>query len=150
VYWGVAGFRHGGEELLESVERRVQRLARTYQPELIVVEKPTKLRLAASWSLPAIVNRIRETVLRSGLQLRIYDQDTVRNELCGSAWATRHELAERIVELYPHLGRYTDCASEWKQSYWLAMFAAVAVGVVCGRDCLIGENRPSCGGGEAR
>lgn len=136
LYWGVAGFRQSGEDLFDAVERRVERLAQTYQSEVIALEKPSPLRLAASWSLSGITNRISEAADRSNLPLRAYDRGTVRDELCGSAWASRRELSDRIIELYPHLERYLDCSSEWKKSYWLAMFAAVAVGVVAGRDAV--------------
>lgn len=68
LYWGVAGFRQSGEELFDAVERRVERLAQTYQSEVIALEKPSPLRLAASWSLSGITNRISEAADRSHLR----------------------------------------------------------------------------------
>lgn len=134
VFWGVAGFRGHRQKLLETVERRVQGLVRTYQPEVIAIEQPSQLRLAASWSLPSITNCLSVVAEKNGLAFRVYDRWVIREKLFGLAWVNRRELADRLVELYPHLGRYRKCSSRWQESYWLAMFMAVAVGVACERD----------------
>lgn len=134
VFWGVAGFRGHRQNLLEVVERRVQCLVRMYQPEVIAIEQPSQVRLAASWSLPGITSCISEVAERDGLRFMAYDRWVIREKLFGVAWVNRCELADRMAKLYPHLARYRNCSSRWQESYWLAMFMAVAVGVVCERD----------------
>jgi len=115
------------------VERRVLGLVQIYQPAVLVIEEPTRVRLAASPALSGIVERIRAIAVGAGLRFVKVNPLTVRERLCGSARATRREVVEQLVERYPHLARYVDGASQWQKEYWLPMFAAVGVGITVGR-----------------
>lgn len=131
VFWGVAGFRGlAGPAFLDAVERRLLALVQTYEPQVLAMEKPTPARLAASPMLGAIMSRISAVAVGEGLQVRVCSPDKVRERLCGSEQATHHQMVERIVALYPHLGRYRRPRQQWQEDYWRPMFAAVAVGMV--------------------
>ncbi len=67
LFWGVAGFReYQGEDLLKAVEGRLLALIQTYQPQVLAMEKPAPVRLAASPALGAILGRIRDVGYRCG------------------------------------------------------------------------------------
>ncbi len=135
AFWGIAGFRaYGRGQLLTAVETRLQDLVQTYQPIVLAIEQPTRSRLLASPMLAAVIDQIGTAAVDMDLQLLTYCPGTVRKRLCGSRWVTRQVLAGRIVELYPHLARYQDSSSLWQETYWMPMFAAVAVALVCAQD----------------
>jgi len=130
LFWGVTGFRErGAKTILRAVEKRVQGLVQIYQPEVLAIEKPSKVRLKASPLLGVITERVRKVAEEAGLRFLAYDALLVRKRLCGSTKATRSQMAARIVELYPHLARYQQCSSQWQEAYWMPMFAAVGVGM---------------------
>ena len=129
-FWGVAGFRQRDlDDLLNALERRLTRLITLYRPAVLAVENPTSKRLNASPWLGAVMARIRAVGVDSGLRISLCDPVSVRERLCGSAKATRQDLARRIVERYPHLARYRTCSGQWQELYWTPMFAAVGVGL---------------------
>lgn len=135
LFWGVAGFReYWGEDLLRAVEGRLLALIQTYEPQVLVMEKPTPARLVASPMLGAITSRISAVAVGEGLQVQICSPDKVRERLCGSEAATYSQMVERIVALYPHLERYRRPRQKWQEDYWRPMFAAVGVGVVEARE----------------
>ena len=131
-FWGVTGFRQRNlDDLLQALERRLTRLITIYRPAVLAVENPTLKRLKSSPWLEAVMARISVVAVGSGLRISLCDPVGVRERLCGSAQATRREMAERIIRLYPHLARYHACSSQWQEFYWMPMFAAVAVGLSC-------------------
>ena len=134
LFWGVAGFRESdAQALLKTVEKRVRDLVQTYQPEVLAIEQPSKVRLRMSPMLGMITGRVSTVAVEAGLRLLALDARIVREKLCGSVKATRSQMTERIVEQYPHLARYRDYSSQWQEDYWMPMFAAVGVGVVAFR-----------------
>ena len=135
LFWGVAGFRESdAQALLKTVEKRIQDLVLTYQPEVLAIEQPSKVRLRMSPMLGMITGRVSTIAVEAGLRFLALDALVVREKLCGSSKATRARMAERIVELYPHLGRYCRCSSQLQEDYWRPMFSAVGVATVfrCG------------------
>ena len=131
VFWGVSGFRERDQEaLLDAVERRVKTLVQQYQPEVLAIEQPSKVRLRMSPMLEMITGRVSTVAAEAGLRFLALDALVVREKLCGSSKATRAQMAERIVEQYPHLGRYVQGVSYSQRDYWRPMFSAVGVGIV--------------------
>lgn len=130
VFWGVSGFRERDQEaLLDAVERRVVSLVQRYQPEVVAIEEPSKVRLRMSPMLGMIIGRVSTIAAEAGLRFLTLDALVVREKLCSSTKATRVQMAERIVERYPHLERYCRCSSRLQEDYWRPMFSAVGVGV---------------------
>ena len=87
LFWGVAGFReYQGEELLKAVEGRLLALIQTYQPQVLAMEKPAPVRLAASPALGAVLGRIRAVAAQKGLQMRLYSPEEVRAGVCETGW----------------------------------------------------------------
>ena len=132
VFWGVSGFRNvSGNGLLGTLERRLLSLIDIYQPNVLAVEQPTQARLRASPMLEAVAARVSSVALAACLDYRTCAPRNVRLRLCGSRKTSRRAMAAHVVSLYPHLARYFHCGSAWQQSYWMPMFTAVAVGLVC-------------------
>ena len=132
-YWGVTRFRQKKQEaLLSALDQRLLRLISLYKPTVLAIEKPTPVRLQTSPWLKQITAHTRILARDAALRVYTYDPIQIRKCLCGSARATRSDLAQRIVETYPHLARYNNQVSRWQETYWMQMFAAVAVGMVCG------------------
>ena len=128
VNWGVTGFRkQDARTIQQAVQRRVQRLIDTYKPDVLAIEEPSAVRLRMSPLLGVIIRQIRAVAVDTGVRFVAVAQAEVRERLCGSARATHAQMAERIVEIYPHLGRYCRGASQWQEDYWRPMFSAVGV-----------------------
>ena len=135
LFWGVAGFRSVSEEGLRyAVRRKLESLILIYQPQVIASEKPSHIRLKASQMLGDVAAQVSIVALEMSLEHCIVDPKNVRLRLCGSRKTSRRAMAEYVISLYPHLGRYHRCMSRWQQSYWMPMFTAVAVGLVCSAD----------------
>ena len=135
VFWGIMGFRSVSQKaLLYAVERRLESLIHIYQPQVLAEEQPSAVRMKASPMLGEIAGRVSSVALASLLCYRIVSPKNVRLRLCGSRKTSRRAMAEYIISQYPHLGRYHRCVSQWQRSYWMPMFTAVAVGLVCGRE----------------
>ena len=136
VDWEVTGFRESDTGiLLDKIETRLVSLIQRYQPTVLAIEQPSTARLkASSLFLGLITGRISIIAVEAGLRFLAYDALEIRKRLCGSASATRSQLAEQIVEHYPDLKCHLRCSSKWQENYWMPMFAAVAVGLVCVQD----------------
>ena len=132
LFWGVMGFRNiSGQELLGTVERRLHSLIDIYHVDMLAVEQPTAARLKASPMLGTIGARVTTVALTASLDYYPLNAKNVRRRLCGSPTITRRTMAEHIISLYPHLTRYHHCTSQWQQLYWMPMFVAISVGLVC-------------------
>ena len=116
--------------MLDAVERRVIRLVERFQPTVVAIEDPSKVRLRMSPALSGIVARIRAVAEGAGLRFVAVRPEAVRKRVCGSEKATHAQMSGRIVERYPHLERYCRGASQMQKDYWRPMFSAVGVGVV--------------------
>ena len=135
IDWGVSGFRERDiEKLLNAVERRMQNLVLTYQPEVLALEQVSELRLSASMFLGAIEERICSKGENAGLQVHRSGVDGVKKQLCGAERVSLTEMADVLIELYPHLEQYRNRSKHWQDEYWRSMFSAVGVGLACVRD----------------
>ena len=131
VDWRVSCFREPvGDVLLDAVERRVIRLVERFQPTVVVIEDPSKVRLRMSPALSGIVARIRAVAEGAGLRFVAISPEAVRKQVCGSEKAMHAQMAEKLVERFEHLERYRRCSSGLQEDYWRPMFSAVGVGMV--------------------
>lgn len=132
VFWGVTSFRNMSQgEILDAVEYRLRSLIEIYAPTIVVVEKPTITRQKSCPLLQDIIVAISMTTIASLLYYRMYGLGRIKKSLCLSDKATRRDMVQKVIAVYPHLARYTGQASKWQEVYWLPMFAAVALGMTC-------------------
>jgi Holliday junction resolvasome RuvABC endonuclease subunit len=143
VDWGILGFRERRPALLlDQVEKRLRGLLLRHQPEVVALEQPRKARLWASPLLKAVTARIQAVAEAVEMPLCSYDQVAVRRRLCGARRATRRHLADQVAARYPHLRQHREHGSRWQESYWMPMFAAVAVALVCAQDRSLSPSAP--------
>jgi len=76
----------------------------------------------------AEIKRIGRT---AGLQVVGYSPTRVRSLLCQEGRATKQVVARLLADRFPELARYLATGSRRQEKYWLNMFDAIAVGVVC-------------------
>lgn len=138
------------DALLDAVERRVRGLIQRFEPTVMAIEEPSEVRLRMSPALAGVVARIRSVAQDAGLRFVAVSPLRVRKQVCGAEKATHAQMSERIVERYPHLGRYCRCSSQWQEDYWRPMFSAVGVCLFIlwesGADCGIAWEESSQGG----
>jgi len=115
--WSVMGFRESDDTiLLDRIEARLISLIQRYQPTIMAIEQPSDFRIKASPLLGVIAGRISTVAVSQGLRFLSYDALEIRKKLCGSASATRSQLAEQIVALYPDLKCRQHCSSQWQET----------------------------------
>ena len=120
--------------LLNSIQKRLHSLIQFYQPTVLAMEQISSKRRQESPYLDAITGIIKVVALEANLEFRCYEQGKIRQILCGSIRSTGRDLVAHIIANYPKVGPYADWTSRWQESYWMPMFTAIAVGLVCLRD----------------
>ncbi len=109
-------------------------------PTALAYEESVYVQQASSLLLRAQGREIQRTAKAAGLKVTAYSPSYVRQSLCGDAWATKHRVAAHLVERFPELAGYRTNQSPRSERYWLNMFDAVAVAVVCADE--IGDRQP--------
>ena len=130
-YWGIAGFRNSHLEYVHmDVDKRVRGLIKRYNPNVLVMEKVSSVRLNASPALKKVMTHIAAISLEYSLEFCPYSMETIKMKLCGNDLVTRKEVVAQIIGVYPHLKRYAMWQSRWQEEYWMPMFWSIAVGLI--------------------
>jgi crossover junction endodeoxyribonuclease RuvC len=117
------------ERRLTEARRLVRGWIKAYRPKVLVLEATHR------HSLPWLnaVNRLARSVYRVGIRRRMtvatYAPQTVRKAIVGDGWASKKELATAIALRFPALRVYLGQDRRWKETYWLNLFDAVALGL---------------------
>ena len=114
-----------------DVDKRVRALIKRYNPNILAMEKVSFVRLNASPALKKVMAHIAAISLEYSLEFCPYSVETVKMKLCGNDRVTRQAVVAQIIDVYPHLKRYAMWQSRWQEEYWMPMFWAIAVGLVC-------------------
>jgi len=137
IAWKVANFRQPHLPLLlVGMRKRLHSLIEFYEPDLMAMESISLKRRRISPYLDAITGIIHVVALEANLELRCFGQKEIRQVLCGSTRSTGRDLVTCIIASYPKVRPYADWTSRWQESYWMPMFTAIAVGLVCLRKTL--------------
>ena len=130
-YYGVKCLRVPGtpEEVRRAAARVLANLIAAYRPTRVVIEQPLVVQQRAELLAHAI-GAIKTTARKHGLGVIEYAPLAVRRFICQSSRPTKGEVARRLAELYPELGRYTALPGRWAEAYYERMFGAVAVGLL--------------------
>jgi hypothetical protein len=122
----------------EEVARQAQQILGCwidrYPPDVLAVELPEFAQSKKSRQLRQLVRAIVATGRKAGLEVRTYVPTTVRHRMCPQDRPTRIAVARTISERVSWLAPYYRKEAErswWEKPYWLVMFDAVAVGLVC-------------------
>ncbi len=119
--------------LLNTMRKRMHSLVQFYQPTVLAIEQVSPKRRQASPYLDAITGIIQLVALEANLKFYYHGSDEIRQHLCGSPRATGRDLVTHIIANYSKISRYAIWTSRWQESYWMPMFTAIAVGLVCQR-----------------
>jgi|SRR5579862_5074678 len=144
-YIGFAAFR--GPDLLDWGVRVVSaktprgraRVARQIVKEAIERFQPDALavkRLHASRTstcLDQLTDSILELSRRRKLKVHQYSITQLKNVLCSEANGNKRRLAAAVAAIYPVLSREFQKEMANRHPYYLRMFEAVALGIVCYR-----------------
>jgi Holliday junction resolvasome RuvABC endonuclease subunit len=124
-----------------NVSARAQRVLRLWmrrhRPDFLALELPHFAQSKGSRSLRRLVSAIRTLAEEEGVEVRYYPPTAVRRLVCRTGRPTRLAVAREIADRFPWLGPYyrkEAAKSWWRKPYWLSMFDAIAVGLVCHDD----------------
>lgn len=132
-YYGVKTFKRRSPAhafLAEVSNKCVIGLINRYRPEALAIEQ-TFLVQKNSALLQVTAAEIKHTARRRGLSVYEYAPVEVRNAVCGREKATKREMAQVIARRFPELARVLRQPTKWEERYWMHMYDAVALGVVC-------------------
>jgi Holliday junction resolvasome RuvABC endonuclease subunit len=120
-----------------NAQRVLRRWMRRHRPDFLAVEPPHFAQSKGSRSLRRLVSAIRTLAEQEGVEMRCYLPTTVRRLVCRTGRPTRLAVAREVADRFPWLGPYyrKEAAKSWsRKPYWLSMFDAIAVGLVCRED----------------
>lgn len=139
IHYGVSDFRgkRPAEALLRATCGTLCRLIAEYRPSVLAYEQSFYVQSKNSAFLQAQEGEIKRVARMRGLKAVGYAPTTVRQLLCEDRWATKEEVADLLARRYPELLRYRNRGDWVSEKYWLHMFDAVAVGIVCAEAGLV-------------
>jgi len=142
-YLGIAVFE--GPELLDwqvkvingkwskGKQQKIRVIVRTfiegYQPDVLAIKKLHHSR--SSGNLNQLVSRIKQHSKRKGLKIYQYSIKELEASFFGKARANKNKLAEILISKYPFLVHEFKKENTNKNSYYIRVFEAVALGAVC-------------------
>lgn len=115
--------RVAGQIIKEAVER--------FEADALVVKRLHPSR--TSISLDRLTFSIKELSRRRKLSLHQYSIMELKNALCSEAKGNKRRLAAEVAAKYPILSRDFQKEMANRNPYYLRMFEAVALGIVCYR-----------------
>ncbi len=101
------------------------------RPAVLAYEKTFYVQSKRSALLHVQEAEIMRVGRLAGLRVFGYPPTRVRSLLCQDGRATKRVVARHLADQFPELGRYLTTTSRRQETYWLNMFDAIAVGVVC-------------------
>jgi Holliday junction resolvasome RuvABC endonuclease subunit len=115
--------RVSGQILKEAMGR--------FQPDTLAVKRLHSSR--TSPCLDRLTDSIREVARRRKLVLQQYSIQELKYVLCSGVKANKRRLAAAVAAMYPILTGELQKEMASRNPYYLRMFEAVAIGVVCYR-----------------
>ena len=136
LYFGVHTFRHrmSTRRLLAEGQRFVADLITKFGPHLCVIGTAGDARAKRSARLPGVVEAIQQCAQQHRVRVVAYAPATVKKTITGNGAATKRDIAEILVHLYPYLTKYLQTDRRTREHYWEHMFAAVALGLTGSED----------------
>lgn len=133
IYYGVKSFKkkRPADELLRATRQTLLRLVQDYHPNILAYEKTFYVQSKNSALLQVQEAEIKRVGRAEGLRVVGYAPARVRKLLCGDGRATKQDVADLLAGRYPELAPYRIGDGGAREEYWLNMFDAVAVGIVC-------------------
>jgi len=115
--------RVAGQILKEAIER--------FRPDTLAAKRLHSSR--TSTCLDRLADSIRELSHRRELKVHQYSITELKRVLCSEAKGNKRRLAAKVAATYPILSHYFQKEMANRHPYYLRMFEAVALGIVCYR-----------------
>jgi Holliday junction resolvasome RuvABC endonuclease subunit len=136
VYYGVKTFKtkRPADALIRATRIVLQQLIVEHRPAILAYEKTFYAQSKSSALLHVQEAEIKRVGRAAGLVVTGYAPTTVRSLLCQDGRATKQVVARLLIDRFPELNGYLRTASKRQEKYWLNMFDAIAVGLVCAQE----------------
>ncbi len=118
-------------EVRAEVKQYLARLVNDYRPEVLAIEEPFYAQSHLSKNLCNLTEEIKDWGRWKGLKVHCYLPTAPKAFFCRDR-QTKQSLAEAMVETYPFLRRYLTYLP-WRRRYWMHVFDAVGVALLCQR-----------------
>jgi Holliday junction resolvasome RuvABC endonuclease subunit len=143
-YWGVAIFRDNTlksslvkvlktngspRKRLDEVRKIFISLLNSYEPDILVLEKPFFFWSKQSRFLDVVVEEVKTLAKKNKMKVYEYSPRTARKVVCGNGNASKKDTAKLLATFYPDLYVYLNQDRKYKDRYWGHMFDAVGLGV---------------------
>lgn len=92
------------EELLDSIERVIERLIKDKNPEIFVLEKNRFSQITNNIRLTMALMRIKSLAKRRNLVVVEYAPKTIRAIITKNGYATKSDTAKVIISKFPEIG----------------------------------------------
>lgn len=133
LYYTVKDLRRQrpADALIRSTRKALLELIRHYRPAVLAYEKTFYVQQKTSAVLHVQELEIARVGQAEKLKVVGYSPALIRKMLCEDGRATKQAVAHRLAERFPELVGYRFPTQWRRRAYWLNMFDAVAVGVIC-------------------
>lgn len=119
----------------------VEDVIKQYHINKIVIKKLHPSR--SSSNLDRILSALKNYIQKSSIELREYSLDAVEDFLLVSQRKNKMNLMEEVVTRFPFLNRELEMERRNKNHYFIRMFEAVALGIVCLHHTNVQEKKSS-------
>ena len=132
-YYTVKDFhrQRPADQLLRATRTVILELIRRYRPEILAYEKTFYVQQKHSALLHVQELEIARVGRVEKLRVVGYTPSHVRKVICRDGRATKYAVANVLTRRFPELAGYRSRDSLRREQYWLNMFDALAVAVVC-------------------
>lgn len=133
IRYGVKTFPGAGSlaDVRGEVKQYLTKVVDEYQPDALALEEPFYAQSLLSKNLCRLTREIRDWGHWKGLEVHSYLPTAPKAYFCRDR-QTKQSLAEAMVEIYPFLRRYLTYLP-WRRRYWLHVFDAVGLALLCQR-----------------
>jgi len=116
------------EELLDSIERVIERLIKDKNPDIFVLEKNRFSQITNNVRLTMAILRIKSLAKRRNLVVVEYAPKTIRAIITKNGYATKSDTAKIIVSKFPEIGHMFRRQSPSSLSRFYNVTDAIACG----------------------
>ncbi len=129
-YWGIKVLRgRYSEEKIDKVKAILSDFISQYDSNVLAIKKLHQSR--SSRNLNDFVRKIIQFSRRKGLKIYQYTLKDLVNLFSPGLRINKRQVAKLVVSQYPFLARESEREERNKNPYFIRMFEAIALGMVC-------------------
>jgi hypothetical protein len=129
-YWGIKVFKgKHSEKKTTKIKMVLSDFINRYGPNVLVIKRLHHSR--TSKNLNQVVMKIKELSRRKGLRVCRYSLKDLKDYFSLGIKISKREMAELVAAQYPFLTHTFEKEKRNKNPYFIRMFEAIALGIVC-------------------